>query len=284
MNDEREGEERDKGAGMSALAVGALIVVGLLILFLILRAGMRLPTSAPEREGRRSRASEEARRTRCRSNLRVLGLAIVMYANDNRGWTPAIDPGARALANAAGVPGGCVLCFADEDGTWKASGLGLLYAGGYVTARGGEFNCPSISGEDPVWVDAFSFDGGDGLWTSRYVAPTNGNGVGELPDNPDVMITNYVLRPNGDNAWGAWRMSGSRGKALVSDLLPVLPDGAVTNHGDMYNILFDDGSVRTFSDAGGVVAGICAKATPDDVEEVVGEVFSTYFDLIYSSE
>ena len=285
MSDERDGEERSKGAGMSALAVGALIVVGLLILFLILRAGMRRPTSSPERQSRRSRASEEALKTQCRSNLRQLGLGITIYANDNHGWTPAIEPRARALANEAGVPAGCVLCFADEDGTWKASGLGLLYEGGYLTARGGDaLTCPSVSGEDPVWVDAFSLDGGDGLWTSRQASPTNANGIGELPDNPEVMITSYVLRPNRDHDWGAWRMNGSIGKALVSDLLPVLSDGAVTNHGDAYNVLFADGSVKMWSDAGEVIASACAGVTPENIEETVGEVFSTYFDLIYSSD
>jgi prepilin-type N-terminal cleavage/methylation domain-containing protein/prepilin-type processing-associated H-X9-DG protein len=35
-----------------------------------------------------SRARENARRVACASNLRQLGMAFVMYSNDNRGWCP----------------------------------------------------------------------------------------------------------------------------------------------------------------------------------------------------
>jgi len=34
------------------------------------------------------RAREEARKTQCRSNLRQIGLAMNIYANDNKNWTP----------------------------------------------------------------------------------------------------------------------------------------------------------------------------------------------------
>jgi prepilin-type N-terminal cleavage/methylation domain-containing protein/prepilin-type processing-associated H-X9-DG protein len=35
-----------------------------------------------------SRAREQAKRTQCASNLRSIGQAVVMYANDNKGWMP----------------------------------------------------------------------------------------------------------------------------------------------------------------------------------------------------
>ena len=36
------------------------------------------------------RAREEARKTQCRSNLRQIGMAVAIYAGDNRGCTPAV--------------------------------------------------------------------------------------------------------------------------------------------------------------------------------------------------
>jgi len=97
------------------------------------------------------------------------------------------------------------------------------------------------------------------------------------------MITNYVLRADADNAWGAWKLDSVLGRALVSDLLPVVPDGAVTNHGDTYNVLFDDVSVKAFSDAGGSVANVFGADAEGDVEKKVSDAFSIYFDLMYSS-
>ncbi|MFH0963895.1 MAG: type II secretion system protein [Planctomycetota bacterium] len=56
-----------------------LLVVMVIIALLV---GLLLPALG--------RAQEEARKTQCRSNLRQIGLAITMYANDNKGYTPVI--------------------------------------------------------------------------------------------------------------------------------------------------------------------------------------------------
>ncbi|MFH0964884.1 MAG: DUF1559 domain-containing protein [Planctomycetota bacterium] len=55
-----------------------LLVVMVIIALLV---GLLLPALG--------RAREEARKTQCRSNLRQIGLAINMYCNDNKSWTPA---------------------------------------------------------------------------------------------------------------------------------------------------------------------------------------------------
>jgi len=54
-----------------------LLVVMVIIALLV---GLLLPALA--------RAKEEARKTQCRSNLRQIGLATIMYSNDNGGWSP----------------------------------------------------------------------------------------------------------------------------------------------------------------------------------------------------
>jgi len=54
-----------------------LLVVMVIIALLV---GLLLPALG--------RAREEARKTQCRSNLRQIGLAMNIYANDNKSWTP----------------------------------------------------------------------------------------------------------------------------------------------------------------------------------------------------
>ena len=229
----------------------------------------------------------EDKGTLCRQHLRYIGLAIVMYANDNRGWTPAIYPHASELANDKDVSGGAVLAYKDTDGSWKASGLGLLLAGGYLTQKGGSFlYCTDPAGNDPAWVRAFSLDEDEAFITSkgREWGPTDGDGVAELPGNPDALVGGYVLRYNPDSAWGSWKWEDalSDGKSMVSD--PVvfgMPDDRVKGHdGLLYNVLFIDGSVRTFYDAAHVVRNAAASIKGGDVERKLSKIFETYFDSI----
>ncbi|MFH0964216.1 MAG: type II secretion system protein [Planctomycetota bacterium] len=56
-----------------------LLVVMVIIALLV---GLLLPALG--------RAQEEARKTQCRSNLRQIGVAMQMYTNDNKSWTPVI--------------------------------------------------------------------------------------------------------------------------------------------------------------------------------------------------
>ena len=149
-----------------------LLVVMVIIALLV---GLLLPALG--------RARDEARKTQCRSNLRQIGLAMNIYANDNKGWLPAlygletfigtasqsasgsgdvarIKPGwhngsqmtAYGMYTVDNLSGTLYVTgndnFTDlERGTnpGRANGLGLLLAGGYLTQQGGSvLHCPGM--------------------------------------------------------------------------------------------------------------------------------------------
>ena len=60
--------------------VELLVVIGIITILI----GLLMPALARAREG--------ARRTKCLANLRTLGQAMVMYANDSKGWLPNSNP------------------------------------------------------------------------------------------------------------------------------------------------------------------------------------------------
>src|SRR5690349_10891085 len=66
--------------------VELLVVIGIIAVLI----GILLPTL--------NRAREQSRSAVCMNNLRQLGIAYMMYANDNNGWLPASARGANMLA------------------------------------------------------------------------------------------------------------------------------------------------------------------------------------------
>jgi len=183
-----------------------LLVVMVIIALLI---GLLLPAL--------SRAKEEARKTQCRSNLRQIGMAVMMYANDNGGRSPAMGGGiytdasnpnqlrygwqtgymvgdsglATVLDNAGGVASNSVTMAQPQ--YWQTTparpartiGLGLLWTGGYMTSKGAQlFYCPSNN--SAKWLKEqkidmrFQYDEDEPLWTSAgKVIRANNNSIGE---------------------------------------------------------------------------------------------------------
>lgn len=249
-----------KALTLLELIIALLVVVGLVLLV------------APM-------ARENRRQTACRSNLRQMGLAMTMYANDYGGWTPSIEPEARRIANAAGLPAGCVLTFKDKDGIYKSSGLGRLQEGGYVVRFGvAAFYCPSTHGDDETWVMAFSPDEDEGFWQTGKPGPTDGDGVGELPGNADVMLSGYVLRFNTENEWGA--LSTAEPYYPVASDLVVFRDRSVSvSHRSVFNVLYMDGSVKTHEDTQDVIASLCQGVSADEIEDTLDRrIYRQYWD------
>lgn len=170
-----------------------LLVVMVIISLLV---GLLLPALG--------RAQEEARKTQCRSNMRQIGLAMVMYASDNNTWAPVVygesadpqlwhginrdtdsvnggpDPMGQFTHNMLLIPtldGSASNKRNDIEfrqvakiGPALPSGLGLLLSGGYLTQEGSVvLNCPTrtvAKDMNPDTRERFSWDGREPFFTS----------------------------------------------------------------------------------------------------------------------
>jgi len=191
----------------AAFTLIELLVVMVIIALLI---GLLLPALA--------RAKEEARKTQCRSNLRGIGLAIVMYASDNGGYGPEfggqwwLENGDGSLyhygivrpTSAHDHPGDFGV-FKPNDASpsnnnmtfghpqiWHANilrparpiGLGLIWASGYLTRKGAQIlYCPSNESGIGVQENGIAawqnFDKDEPFFTSNgLIVRADGDGVG----------------------------------------------------------------------------------------------------------
>jgi len=178
-----------------------LLVVMVIIAVLI---GLLLPALA--------RAKEEARKTQCRSNLRQIGLATMMYANDNSGWTPEMGGvhGGRNSTMSVHFASTTVQCDVygllvsgeapstsnvtmGQPQRWLCSkaqpsrpvGLGLLYSCGYLTGKGAQLlYCPSdnsgFAAKELRYNRIRKFDSDEPFWTSAgLVVRGDGDAFGD---------------------------------------------------------------------------------------------------------
>jgi len=258
--DLRLGANRRAGFSLIELLV-VMVIIALLI-------GLLLPAL--------SRAKEEARKTQCRSNLRQIGMAIEMYANDNSGYMPGLD-GSMVMDAPYGTPlhntaiawweptsggvmrnhfGGFAVWMGVSSNTmstgnpqvWhstearpaKAIGLGRLWTGGYLSAKGAQvLYCPSnhcgLAIKELRYDHSFRYDADEPLWTSRgQVVRADGDGLGDALDrwNAPSNISPYF---SGGNTYRSLTGCGT-GRPFTPDFIPA-----------QYCVVFSNYSVRVMA-------------------------------------
>jgi len=169
------------------------------------------------------RAKEHTRRIVCAANLRHLGVALRMYAAENKGWYP--------VEERCGNPQHRLV-------------EGLF--GQYVSQRG-LFYCPSASQIEPyAQSDEYGGPGGDSVinteenWTRRYItykyfSITRRDTRMPLP----LWLSEYPHLLKDDSPPQRWLMSD-----WVRKDAPVFPHWEKGGWGGGRNILFADTSVR----------------------------------------
>jgi prepilin-type N-terminal cleavage/methylation domain-containing protein/prepilin-type processing-associated H-X9-DG protein len=162
-----------KGRGSAFTLIELLVVIAIIAIL----AAMLLPALA--------QAKERAKRASCMNNLKQLGLAIGMYADDNRDNLPRSTIANEALGN---DPWDLPVSMADNMG--PKTGTNMIYRqifycpGGYV----------SIQNQDQWW----NFAGGGGtIRESSYAwfIGRNQNGL-QSPNNAAVWLTTSPKNPN----------------------------------------------------------------------------------------
>lgn len=196
------------------------VLVTLLVVAMIL--GILLPGM--------NQARETARRVVCASNVRQIGLAIAMYADDSKNHIPFTvfaPPGSRPedveLADTVVVRFNSDRFTESEVDYFEWDGLGLLYVGEYLPAPPA-FYCPSHTGTHP-------FTAYSRLWNGQ---------AGEI-------VSNYQYRGLGPNgATRLFQIEPAR-SAIAADGLRTQAD---FNHDLGMNVLRADLAIVWFADVG----------------------------------
>jgi type II secretory pathway pseudopilin PulG len=125
--------------------------------------GILLPSLGPVRE--------TARRVVCQSNIRQIGLGVIMYADDSRGQIPPsayLPPQSQQNISDPPTPQNMLTLRRDHNdhgGGWD--GIGFLYGLEYLTAPK-VFFCPSHSGDNPYSRFAPTWNDSDTEIVSNY--------------------------------------------------------------------------------------------------------------------
>ncbi len=181
------------------------------------------------------RAQEQARRTACLSQLRQIGMAHRVLAQDNNG---ELAPGAPNPYDQ-----GVFALFVLPSRTWI--GNGLLYQNGYLGGDGRIFYCPTWERSSPYYTYSDESRG----W-SAYLAGAN-------PTN--AISHGYHYRTTNDVTRRRFTLQDSSRFAFLSDAFGqrngTLP-GVHYAHQTGYNVIYLDGSGQWYSDRSYTLAGM----------------------------
>ncbi|MFH0964215.1 MAG: DUF1559 domain-containing protein, partial [Planctomycetota bacterium] len=157
-----------------------LLVVMVIIALLV---GLLLPALA--------RAREEARKTQCRSNLRQIGIAMIMYANDNQGYTPQVNGGSVSVAmNKKGLTYNSYL---SEPSSWVGYGGGWDREGvqWYLRPRFNYGSSDTDKFDDPIVYE------NDGVTQLKYPKTSNQARGGGIPTGLGLLFSGGYLTQKG---------------------------------------------------------------------------------------
>jgi len=189
-----------------------------------------------------SQAREKARQAVCINNMRQLGLAILMYAQDWKSRTPSHQgPGTESVAYDIVY---VWYAFAPYDILFdrRASGIDSWYTGYIPRSRGSAslWFCPSVPKEA---AGGKSYGGEDIL--SMMATGAYGSGY---------RLVGYIVRNKlASGAWPSWGNDGNfafdvsknADRAYMMDTyLPGHATAGYTPHRNAWNVWFLDGSVR----------------------------------------
>jgi len=183
--------------------------------------------------------NETARRVVCQSNVRQIGLAVIMYSNDYNGQLPmsrfVSTPGnpSRAPASPEKMITVRVTSADAIEGASHWDGLGLLYQTDYLSAPR-IFYCPSHRGENPYSLYSKAW-GGD--TEEEIICNYHFRGEGPVSSGP---VVNGV-RPTTRFLWSIDPAQSS----LIADGMRVRSD---YNHKVGVNFFRADLSVHWFDD------------------------------------
>lgn len=182
-----------------------------------------------------SMVRESARKVICSSNLRQVGLAINLYAEDNKAFLPDsvfLPAPPSQYTYSTGSPDQMDMVLlnkeiaAELDQRWD--GLGLLIQKEYLAAPN-TFYCPSHHGN-------FMFEDAQTDWANAEAS--------------DEIIINYLYRGMGpDNRRRIYRIDSAA--ALTTDTIRSYED---LNHKDGFNVLQAGLAVNWYEDVGSQIA------------------------------